>query len=124
MVIGGACASGAGPPPTLLALSGERGYAPGVYLPGHALAAVRLVPATAAAGSTPATDRRARIVREMVGTVQQYVRTYGAAPDFASNQQATICRVHNYIRSVTTRQKAPADILEDVRGELARNQAE
>ena len=67
-------------------------------------------------------DRRAKLVRTMVQTVRQYAQTYGAAPDFSSDRPAFISRVHNYIRSVTTRQQASQDVLEAVRLELARTQ--
>jgi hypothetical protein len=64
-------------------------------------------------------DRRDRMVRSMVQTVQQYVKTYGSAPDFKSDKPSVIEKVHNYIRSTTTRQNAPHDILEAVRHQLA-----
>lgn len=64
-------------------------------------------------------ERRVKIIQEMVRTVQQYVQTYGAAPDFGSDKPAVVAKVHNYIRSVTTRQQASPEVLDAVRAQLA-----
>jgi hypothetical protein len=69
-------------------------------------------------------ERRAKVIRNMVQRVQEHVRAYGSAPDFSSERTQAVARVHNYIRSVTTRQQAPTDILEAVRAELASKQDE
>lgn len=69
-------------------------------------------------------ERRAKVIQNMVQTVRQYVQTFGSAPDFSSERAQVVNRVHNYIRSVTTRQQAPTDVLEAVRIELATKQNE
>lgn len=96
------------------------------YIPtGTSISVARLFEAARTQSSAPAPastkdERRAKMIREMVRTVQQYVETYGAAPDFGSSKPAIVEKVHNYIKSVTTRQTVSPEILDAVRQELAK----